>query len=359
MRVFIFFGHHKVGSSAIQEFMGRNAPALAAQGILYPAIRPKDAQQLKTLVRMGQGTQPTPRPLREAHNSLGFAMIADHTGHTRPDVCGTDISTEQMFATIRAQITHFRPETLVLVSEVFANFSAIDPPLIDKLFDGLGVRPEDVTAIAFLRRVDDYLSAWHGQRIRFGHRVPRAPDLLEHYIGGIHFDYAALVAPWAERCNGLRLLRYQPNRSVREFARHIGLRRNLSEPLRNRSIHPALIDIARQAQHNLAPEHAAHCTRFLSWASRLHIWGNPHRIEMWGNCARDRMYYASQRPNAILDRLTPDPLFPDLSTILATRPVLQAAATQRAIRLLQGPARVIIPPPLRPFFSDYAFETKN
>lgn len=359
MRVFIFFGHHKVGSSAIQEFMGRNAPALAAQGILYPAIRPKDAQQLISLVSLGKGTQATPRALREAHNCLGFGMIADHTGNARPDACGTDIDTEQMFATIREQIAHFRPDTLVIASEVFANFSAIEPALIDRLFAGLGVESQDITAIAILRRIDDYLSAWHGQRIRFGHKVPKAHDLLDHYIGGIHFDYAALVAPWAERCGDLRLLRYRPNQSVSQFAQQIGLRRGLSEPLRNKSIHPALIDIARQAQHALPPKQAALCTRFLSGASRLNIWGNPQRIEMWGNCARDRLYHAFQRPNAGLNRLTSEPLFPDLRSLLVTRPVPQPTATQRALRILNGPGRIMIPPPIRPYFRDYAFETKN
>jgi hypothetical protein len=102
-----------------------------------------------------------------------------------------------MAETIRAQITRYRPETLILASEVFANFAAESPALIDVL---AGMFPaQKVTLYAVFRPVDDYLVAWHGQRLRFGHKVPRlSAGGAEGYFDTIHFDYRRVLAHWSD-----------------------------------------------------------------------------------------------------------------------------------------------------------------
>jgi hypothetical protein len=101
-----------------------------------------------------------------------------------------------MAETIRAQIARYRPETLILASEVFANFAAESPALIDTL---AGMFPaQKVTLYAVFRPVDDYLVAWHGQRLRFGHKVPRlSAGGAEGYFDTIHFDYRRVLTHWS------------------------------------------------------------------------------------------------------------------------------------------------------------------
>ena len=46
-RLILFIGHHKVGSTSLQDFFARNAVALAGDGVLYPFV---DFQGLSYLV---------------------------------------------------------------------------------------------------------------------------------------------------------------------------------------------------------------------------------------------------------------------------------------------------------------------
>ena len=361
MRVVIFFGHHKVGSSSIQHYFGRNAPALAAKGVLYPAVRARDADRLKRHLSAGIATQPAPLHVREAHNALGFSMIADHKGESRPAACSNLPSTTNMFETIRSQIRTLRPHTLVLVSEVFSNFSAIHPPMIHDLIDGLGVSAKDVLPIGIFRRNDDYLVAWHGQRIRFGHKIPHVHQLLDHYFEGIHFDYRRLIEPWrALAPERLTIAPYKPGQSLTLFcdlAKIKMLSEIHSEPKKNPSLHPALLDIARQAQFILPAKSANTCTRKLISLGRLPIWKPAGQVELWGQEARDRIYVQYLRQASYLDSLIGHSFFPTQNHIVTTRSIAQQDATEHAASWLRWLGQLIAQADIKKFLHSYQFET--
>lgn len=76
---------------------------------------------------------------------------------------------------------------MILCAEVFSNFAAADVRLIELLKTAFDV--SDVTIVATLRRPDDYLISWHGQRLKFGHTVPALrDDAVGQYGRTIHFD---------------------------------------------------------------------------------------------------------------------------------------------------------------------------
>src|SRR5690606_24095591 len=116
-----------------------------------------------------------------------------HGGH-RPVPPGHDRlpSLGQMEHAIRQQIRFFAPHTVILAAEVFAHFAAHSEDLIRRLHDLFA--GADFTIVATLRRIDDYLASWHGQRFKFGHKVaPLRDDGLDDYLSGIHFDYRLMI----------------------------------------------------------------------------------------------------------------------------------------------------------------------
>src|SRR6056297_1695519 len=122
MKLLIFLGHHKVGSSALQTYLGRNALALLRRDILYPAV---EGQGLATLLSMalnnpGGGAPDWPdgieQPvnLREAHNALAFAMLAEHRGKEVPALHQGLPPSDDMLRIIERQIEVLGPEVTIL-----------------------------------------------------------------------------------------------------------------------------------------------------------------------------------------------------------------------------------------------------
>ena len=51
MKVILYIGHHKVGSTALQVFLSQNSHRLLQAGILYPAV------EMQGFSHLGQGRQ--------------------------------------------------------------------------------------------------------------------------------------------------------------------------------------------------------------------------------------------------------------------------------------------------------------
>ena len=192
----IFLGHHKTGSTALQRFLFQNSQVLLKRGVLSPFVDRDGCSHLDGSRSVQEPRIPANLTIREPHNALAFGMLAAHRARPIPDFHPPIPSVADMAETIRAQIAHYRPETLILASEVFANFAAESPALIDTL---AGMFPaQKVTLYAVFRPVDDYLVAWHGQRLRFGHKVPRlSAGGAEGYFDTIHFDYRRVLTHWS------------------------------------------------------------------------------------------------------------------------------------------------------------------
>lgn len=353
MKLLIFLGHHKVGSSALQTYLARNALALLRRDILYPAV---EGQGLATLLSMAlnnpDGGLPDwpvgidqPVNLREAHNALAFAMLAEHRGKTVPPLHEGLPPAADMLRIIERQIEVFAPEVTILAAEVFSNFAPISPKLIRRLLRGFP--GADVTLTATLRRVDDYLAAWHGQRMRFGQKVVPLPAALDHYQPNLHFNYRKMLEGWITTCPeaALRLRTYGDVRrsggSVQDFMDGFGL--PLPEdpaltPRVNESLHRAFFEIVRQANATLPRDVAQalfHALLGLGHHSGLPASGD---IEMYGPAARDRMVGAFAPIHDWLGEVSGRaPFFEDVEEIGRLRPVPEYEASRAALAILQGP----------------------
>lgn len=163
MRAILFIGHHKVGSSALQNYLALNAVDLLDQGILYPAVEDLGLQRLargkSLLSRLVAKRAPDLHVnIREPHNARAFSMMSDITGRPIPAFHTNLPDTQKMLENIKDQIALYQPHTVILAAEVFSNFGNFETPPIEKL---LSIFPKaDLTITATLRRVDDHLISW-------------------------------------------------------------------------------------------------------------------------------------------------------------------------------------------------------
>ena len=358
MQVILFVGHHKVGSSALQTYLSQNALALLRQGILYPAT---ESQGLATLLEraMSGGDRPdVPMPVNmtEAHNALAFRMISEANKTPVPALHKGLPGTPAMFKTIERQIEIFEPKVVILAAEVFANFAAISPAMITRL--GTFFEGADITITATLRRIDDYLISWHGQRLRFG-QAPRAlPDALGHYYQNIHFDYRKMLSGWIEQMPEARL-RLRPydkvmasGGSVQDFMSLAGLPMP-TDPARarrvNESLHRGLIEIARRGNAALEPAVAHRLfLSLLQLGPKLDL-PPAAEVEMFGATARSDLVERFAPIHDWLSEINDAPFFADITDIARLRPQPEPEVTHVALERLRKRHMTAIPEAARDF----------
>jgi hypothetical protein len=343
MRVIVFIGHHKTGSTALQAHLARHAPAALRAGILYPSVTQEDQTAFDWIFDAGDAEQPLSRNVSEAHNALAFSMIHDHNPAAPVPPFHSNLpSTGEMFSLIRRQIARYRPHTLVLASEVFANFTAISPALIADLVDGLGLNRSgaEIELFASLRRVDDYLASWHAQRLRMGQKVPPLPKALPVYQRGVHFDYRLMLEGWQQVLPQARLTLAPYDRALRAQ----GMPRAFAEEMRldlpglegaprraNTGLHRGLLEIARQGARALEPGEAHKL--FLTLMDLTPELDLPvsQDVELWGAEARAQMLADFAPIHDWLSGQYGQVFFPDLDEIGVSRPLREAQVTVQAL----------------------------
>ena len=358
MRVILFIGHHKVGSSALQRYLARNAPALLRQGILYPAIEATGMQRLRSRIAAAM-TDPLHVNIREAHNALAFSMMSDITGKPVPALHTNLPSTDTMLANIRTQIDRHRPHTVILASEVMANFGSMETTLITRLLANFA--GADVTVTATLRRVDDYQVSWLGQRLRFGHTPPRLSNGVIN--NGIHFNYHKMIKPWADTCEGAtwHLRNYADvvaaGGSVPDFFATNSLPltiHNTAEAQINTGLHRALIEIARRG--NIELENGAAQTllqRLMNLGGQLDL-PNTSDIELYGASARANIFNRFAPVQEYLSDFVGHPFFSDIDDILIPRPVPEDLANAQALTQIRARHSADFPEPVRDWLMQLA-----
>lgn len=349
LRVIVFFGHHKVGSSALQTYLASVAPAALREGVLYPVVTPHDLDAFRKSARSGKSPRKMSRNVTEAHNALAFSMLSGHTGAPIPQLHPNLPSTDEMFALIRRQIGEFAPHTLVLASEVFANFAHANPVLIDELFDGLHLdkASDRIELFAYLRRVDDYLASWHAQRVRFGHRVRPLPGAaLNHYFGTIHFDYRRMIEAWLEALPAAKLVLRPYDGNVRKagsvatFAKAVGLDLpSLADPGKrevNLGLHRGVLELARAANGSLdAGEAHAVFRALLNIGPALALPPNGD-IELFGTAARAELFARFAPIHDWLSARYGQPFFEDFEKIGALCPIEELDANTIALAAIRA-----------------------
>ncbi|MFP4275723.1 MAG: hypothetical protein ACLFRU_11925, partial [Paracoccaceae bacterium] len=245
---------------------------------------------------------------------------------------------------LRNQAAQLAPDTVLLCSEAFANFGEVEPALIDRLRE---IWPDaEWRVYCALRRPDDYLVSWHGQRLKVGERLRPLPDAAAEYFRTIHFDYRKTVEPWAER-HGMERVTIRDyaqvtaaGGSVKDFFGQMGLGLPdglLPQQRANPSLHRAVMEIVRRGNVKLPAKSAASLRRFLMRAGRELDLPASDQVEMLGAAVRMQV---QRRFRPILDWLIHEAgapgIFPDAEDMARPRPVSERAAMAQALEQLDA-----------------------
>ncbi len=363
MKVILYIGHHKVGSTSLQVFLSQNFLGLARHGILYPSVETQGAARfLARAVKGRDRAEVLPVNAREPHSALAYRMMAHVSPRTVPPQFVALPHQNQMFHAIRHQAAQLAPDCIVLCSEAFANFGAVDPELVTRLTD---LFPgAEFQIYCALRRPDEYLVSWHGQRLKVGERLEplRTIGPLE-YLDGIHFDYRLMLEAWRERCAGATF-------TIRNYADVLAAGGSIDDFVAqavadfpddllpaekaNPSLPHAVMEIVRQGNRALEPKDAHALVRFLlRRAGDLDLVPNG-RIEMYGpeNRALIAEHFAPIHDH--LSEVTQSPaFFPDIDEIARPRPVPEIEAMEAALdQFTPGILEDLPSDPARTFLSD-------
>lgn len=349
MKIILFIGHHKVGSTALQDFFSRNQVALMQSGILYPST---DFQGMSLALATAAGVAKMPEhiPLNacEPHNALAFRMLSRHKLWDVPPFYEHLPAFPQMKQAIRNQIQFLNPHTVILAAEVFSHFGKGGAGIINELID-LFPQASEITICATLRRIDEYLASWHGQRLHFGHHVPPMRENgMNEYLNGIHFDYRNVLQAWFDTLPDARfvLRNYSDVRaaggSVADLAAQTGL--SLPSGLQperksNESLHRGIYEIARLANHTLDADQATHLRETLRNLTPILKLPTSNDIELFGPENRARMQERFAPVHDYLNEVTgQQAFFPNISAVSETLPISEKEAYKAA---LEGLTRIL------------------
>lgn len=343
MKVIIYIGHHKVGSTALQVFLSQNWQALARAGILYPSVEVSGfTHALAQLLKLGDGnrTGHGGMNVREPHSALAYQMIAKVSDRKVPPQFKRLPGVPQMLHALRKQVEILQPNTVILCSEAFANFGQIEPELITHLMTAFP--KAEVEVYGALRRPDEYLISWHGQRLKVGEKLrPLDNGGLEPYFNTIHFNFRTVVEAWSDRLPDARLI-LRPYReilksggSIDDFTSQISIDfpANLPPPGRaNQSLPRAAMEIVRRANHDLARPISHGLTRyFLEAGDTLKPTPN-NQVEMFSASIRQDLARRFAPIHDYLSELTGTAaFFDDIDEMTHECPVPQAQAAAQLL----------------------------
>lgn len=336
MRVVIFIGHHKVGSTSLQDFLSRNSVALAKAGILYPATDFEGMSVMLAQAILGKPVDDLPINAREPHNALAFKLMAERDLWKMPPYHKGLPASSQMLRSINMQIRYLHPHTVILTAEVLANFGAVQPALIERLakaFSGAAL-----TVVATFRRIDEYLASWFGQRLRFGapSLEPLRSDGMAQYFNNIHFDYQMMLGPWRQKLPSAEFILRDYRQvqaaggSVPDFVAQTRL--TLPDQLRperktNESFHRGIFEIARLGNRALPRDKAGVLRDFLVKITPDLGLPPSGDIELFGTGNREILIDRFEPIDAYLGEIVGQAgFFPDLLEARKPRPVPEREA---------------------------------
>jgi len=336
MKVILYIGHHKVGSTALQIFLAQNWLRLIRHGILYPAVDTRGfSNNLSKALRNHETAGDLHVNIREPHSALAYRMMSEVSDRKVPAQFKHLPGSGQMIQALKNQVSWLQPKTVLLCSEAFANFGQVNPGQIKRLrnvFPGA-----EIEIYCALRRPDDYLVSWHGQRLKVGEKLaPLSGGATPNYYDNIHFNFRTVVEPWLTELPEARLILrnyadiLKAGGSTGDFTRQIGV--EMPEDMlpvgrANTSLPRAAMEIARRGNHELPPEEAAQLVRYLlNEAPGLQPVSNGD-VEMFGAELRAEM---AERFAPIHDWLSEttgqDAFFPDIEELARPRPIPEAEA---------------------------------
>ena len=344
MKLVMFIGHFKTGSTSIQHFLASNWYRLVEQGVLYPSVESGAmARNMRLLFnRADEDLHGQNLNVIEPHNALALKLKTEEDGHGVPSYYPKLPAAFQMFEAIEQQIAALQPQTTVLCSEVFALLGMTKHrKSIRRLNARLG--HHDTTIYCTLRRPDDYLSSWHRQRLKFGAKLkPLRAGGMGGYLETAHFQQARMVRGWREdgfQNAELVLRNFDDVRrnqgSVHDFMTQTGVAfpQNVSLPdLRNPSVPSAFAEIGRLALIELPRESGRRIVEWLISVRGMVPHAADRDVEVFGPLVREKLVRNFAPIAADLRQMTGGrDFYPDIDELERLRPVNELDAANEAL----------------------------
>lgn len=358
MKTHVFIGHHKTGSTSIQRHLAVNSQGFIERGYLYPFADLTSILCSKcSFYWRDPGAPASPLKERinaiansknflEPHNGLAFVMLKEAMGLDVPEWhVGLPRSSTEIFSLVADQVVDSGAHTLLIASEVLANFGKANQGLVQRLLHGLPAEERNLHVI--LRRPDDYLHSWYRQELCFGY--PRMGSLCERlrncYLNSIHFDYRLMLREWAESNAFLQLdIRdYRDLRncggSVNWFLDAVGASALSQEEENgtdwaNISLHPAFVNLVRRGNTHLPRKQALDLTRILKTLGPCDELAPAKDVELIGADGRKLLLERFDPINRYLGTLVSRPVFfADVEEMALQSPIPLAAAEAVAARV--------------------------
>lgn len=335
MKIILYIGHHKVGSTALQVFFAQNWLRLIRAGILYPSVESTGfANNLARALSDDDADIPMPFNVREPHSALAYRMMSEVSPRKVPQQFTNLPASGQMFHALRAQIKQLNPKAMVLSSEAFSNFGDVQPNLIKRLRRAFP--KAELEIYCALRRPDDYLVSWHGQRMKVAEKIkPLHNGGTAPYFDTIHFDFRKVVQAWVQHMPDARLVLRNyadilaAGGSIEDFIAQCGtdFPTDLVSPGRaNASLPRAAMELVRRANHDLPADQARPlCHYLLEQGDRLNPVKNAD-VEMFGADLRADLATRFAPVHDYLSELTGSPFFPGIDQLPTPRPIPEAQA---------------------------------
>lgn len=346
MKFVIFIGQHKVGSTSLQLSLARNYVRLLKAGILYPTIHNPDLRRdMKTFAARHLGLTPVPMAVWEAHNALAHQMTYEAAGMPIPPWHSNLPSVDEIFDNISAQIRRHDPHTVVICSETMSTFAGIEPRMIARLAQF--TKGHEVQIMCTLRRPDEYIVSWHGQRMKIGERVLPMRYALSDYLDTVHLDYRLMLDGWRRyfkeaefSCDSYSNVLGRGG-SIPDFWHRTGLSapEGMVPPRKtNPSIPLAALEIVRRCNHMLPKDTAsALCHWVIRKSHELGAEKN-RNVEILGAENRERLWEHFAPVSTYLDTFRA-PFFEDLEDVTKPRPVPGREAARKLLPRLREMAR--------------------
>ncbi len=353
MKVILYIGHHKVGSTSLQIFLTRNWAKLARAGILYPSVDSRGYALNLCQIRGHTTPKNLPAHLTEPHNALAYRMIADVSCRTPPTQFDPLPATEDLFEHMRHQVDALTPHTLILCSEAFSNFGEVYPGLINRLCNQLP--GAEFTIYCALRRPDSYIASWHGQRLKVGETPQNLrPSGLRQYIRTIHFNYRTVLEPWIRRVPEAHILvrNYSDilvsGGSVEDFIAqcNLALPRELeASPRANQSLPRCTFPLMEMANQELTAQAQSNLSNYLRSHARKLCPVPNQEIDVFGAPQREQILKQFRPIAEYLSQTSQIPaFFPDLEEITSDFPVSDREAARALLDALE-PEQIPFPCP--------------
>lgn len=346
MKVILYIGHHKVGSTALQSFLLRNWLTLLTEGkILYPMVEFEGMTDVLQRALQGRDVnRGATLNQQEPHNTLAFKLIEEAGGSKVPPFIDRPLAAFQMARGMRLQVKSLAPETVILCSEVMSNFAFVPGDLTQKLRKTWPDAEYEIYLT--LRRPDEYIASWYGQCFRFSpHNGRRLEgDFAKSFVNTVHFDYEKLLKPWLQTFKGSKfhIRNYKDvlaaGGSCEDFTREVSVKfpRKLLAPERsNRSIPYAFYEIMRRATQAMPHPKVMALMRYLEKTPASAQVPRNAEVEVFGQEARS---FLAEKFVPIHDHLNDvtgrSPFFPDIDEVGKPRPIAEMDAYKTALNAL-------------------------